>query len=777
LAGSLDTKYSEIGRRLKKARLARYEEVEGAGHALLVEMPSKVAELAATFLECSSSDISCDSMIVEEQTKLELHSMEPVSKELSEDTQPAEPLPASVRPETIERTRGQITEASLGSLEFESFSINVVDSDRGEKRVFGVGWGNNAEASVSSVISSRSGFIVQVDCADGFEVGIGEVSPLAGLHSETMEEAEDQLIKLQRFIEQSGQEDLPAFDAESILELDGAMQEFLRELSGQVGIGGFLPSVRSGLEMALLSLASQKVSLPLHQALAGSSARKSTGPSSLSVNGLITRGASSQRFSSSPDQRSFPSLKIKVGHQSLSDDAVAMLRGFHRTDLSHRGSGGRIRADANRAWNERQAIEFASALEGLDVHALDRVEFIEEPLAKVPDSAGNWSFARQIEALERTFMHTGIPYALDETIADLAEENSWNFDSVQEKLESVFKGGTRGCAALVLKPALLGLELSMQIARFARTKLGIGVVLSSSFDSGVGLAHTSFLASLSDQITSTARTYPHGVGTFTMLGADTLVPPFESYVNENGLLNIPSLSRALYGLSLDELRESLTVVTPPLVPETALVDSRSKIDEYEASTATSDSGREISVVVTLPLPFSAETASSRFTDLPSMSRWSPWISSVQYLGTETEWTVDVRGIPLKWRATSQILDDPYPGIQWQSVSGVSNRGIVEFAPESSSSCTMNVRMTIVTPRLLRPLFQGTSLFVEEFLRDKLLKWSLEMFRDVVKADLALERYVQLCSSTNLCSRMIMFSRSLSGHLLICTEEMWSLVMR
>ena len=29
--------------------------------------------------------------------------------------------------------------------------------------------------------------------------------------------------------------------------------------------------------------------------------------------------------------------------------------------------------------------------------------------------------------------------------------------------------------------------------------------------------------------------------------------------------------------------------------------------------------------------------------------------------------------------------------------------------------------------------------MEDFLRNKLLKWSLEMFRDVVKGDLALER--------------------------------------
>ena len=104
----------------------------------------------------------------------------------------------------------------------------------------------------------------------------------------------------------------------------------------------------------------------------------------------------------------------------------------------------------------------------------------------------------------------------------------------------------------------------------------------------------------------------------------------------------------------------------------------------------------------------------------------------------------MRGIPLKWRAKSEIINDPFPGIQWQSVSGLSNRGVVEFVADESArdpanNCNMNVRMTIVTPRILRPLFEGTSLFVEEFMRDKLLKWSLEMFRDSVKADLALER--------------------------------------
>ena len=117
--------------------------------------------------------------------------------------------------------------------------------------------------------------------------------------------------------------------------------------------------------------------------------------------------------------------------------------------------------------------------------------------------------------------------------------------------------------------------------------------------------------------------------------------------------------------------------------------------------------------------------------------------------------INIRGVPLKWRAKSQLINEPYIGIQWQSVSGLKNRGIVEFVPgdgtniqdindvvldRQSKSCMMNVRMTITPPRLFRPFFQGGStLFLEEFLRDKLLKWSLEMFRDVVKADLALER--------------------------------------
>ena len=48
-------------------------------------------------------------------------------------------------------------------------------------------------------------------------------------------------------------------------------------------------------------------------------------------------------------------------------------------------------------------------------------------------------------------------------------------------------------------------------------------------------------------------------------------------------------------------------------------------------------------------------------------------------------------------------------------------------------------MSIITPRIIALAFKTSGEFVKDFVERKLLKWSLESFRDVVKADLALER--------------------------------------
>jgi hypothetical protein len=293
----------------------------------------------------------------------------------------------------------------------------------------------------------------------------------------------------------------------------------------------------------------------------------------------------------------------------------------------------------------------------------------------------------------------------------------------------------------VLKPALLGFELSMRLARLAQKEFQISPVFSSSFDSGIGLAYTAILAAVSDNspLSLGLAKFSHGVGTFEKLGGDTMSPPFESYVNGKGFLNVPSLSRALYGLSLDEMSDRVpTYENESRISETAVTSTES--DSYLATTSFT-SGRDITVSVSLPLPFSDIIASSRFTDLPQMSRWSPWLNSVTYLDESpglTEWNLNIRGVKFSWRAKSEILSNP-KGIQWDSISGLKNRGVVEFEPTSEDSCVMKMKMSIIMPYILVALFQGMPSTVQEFLQNKLLKWSLEMFRDVVKADLALER--------------------------------------
>lgn len=96
------------------------------------------------------------------------------------------------------------------------------------------------------------------------------------------------------------------------------------------------------------------------------------------------------------------------------------------------------------------------------------------------------------------------------------------------------------------------------------------------------------------------------------------------------------------------------------------------------------------------------------------------------------------GFEFRWKARSELLESP-KGIKWESTSGLKNRGRVEFVKVSDNSCLMTVTMSIITPRVIASVFNTSGEVVKEFVESKLLKWSLESFRDVVKADLALEK--------------------------------------
>lgn len=754
ISGSRDEKYTTIGQDwLCVAPHLNIETIPDSGHALLVEAPEKTAIALSDFLKTKTAGENFDN---DRSPDLSLRSKPFRMNEKELATQP-EAFPG----EKLDVPCDLESRTTVASLDFEKFCIDFSDGRSRKSGVSGIGWGEKAEAR--DVTKQRVGFIIQVMSVDGLYVGVGEVSPLTGLHAESLAEAEQQLNEIAYSISDIRSDSAFSFDARCVLAIDGALADYLNRLVKLLAIDGLLSSVRSGLEMALISLASQVVHAPIHQALSEASPTnfrptKPSGP--LSLNGLITRGSAQENIAL--DQVSgkqtrpvqYESWKVKVGHQSAYDDAMAISYAYQVALFNaEQGSKGKVRADANRSYNETTALQFANILKGIDGDAFKRLEYVEEPLQRCMSPTAQWSFAGQARALERWHNATEIPYALDESISDLAEFHNHDFTAMSADLTKNLVVGSNGCAALVLKPSLLGLELSIRLARFARKDLGIGAVFTSSFDSGVGLAFASFLASLSDASPAKEGViqYSHGLGTFSLLADDCLSPSFGSYVNSDGRLNVASLSRSFYGLGLDELH-CLSIdplPTPQLTSRVQPIDKTSSAfqesgfessDEFEASTATSSDGREVKVVASLPLPFSAEVACARFTDLPQQPRWSPWISSVAYVDarSETEWTLRVRGVNFRWRAKSSLLSEPYRGISWKSISGLKNTGAVEFIPTDSQTCVMKVQITFVTPRILSPLFKGTSVFFEDFLRNKVLKWSLEMFRDVVKGDLALE---------------------------------------
>ena len=144
-----------------------------------------------------------------------------------------------------------------------------------------------------------------------------------------------------------------------------------------------------------------------------------------------------------------------------------------------------LRLDANRAWTFEQATAFAQGVSGCDL------EYIEEPLA---DAA----------QMPKLVAACNLPVALDESLVGLP---------IRELREHTY------ARAVVLKPTLLGgLAHTLEMAQHAHA-LGMKPVISSSFESGVGMLALAALASA----TGRGRV-PAGLDTYRMLAADVLQP-------------------------------------------------------------------------------------------------------------------------------------------------------------------------------------------------------------------------------------------------------------
>lgn len=304
-------------------------------------------------------------------------------------------------------------------------------------------------------MKQREGVLLRIESPGG-SVGWGEAAPLPGF---SLESPDDVIEQLKRYREI----DMPAIEGAA-----AGIDDIVRVVPS-----GLAPSARFALELALVNLlAAERNVSPAGVMDAGPAVE-------IFQSGLLTGEsdrilADAAYFSSA----GFEAVKLKVGRRALEDD-IRLCRAVRERI----GPDVRFRLDANRAWSKKEAVAFVHGLEG------DPVEYLEEPLTLPSDLP---LLAREIP----------VPIALDETLYEQPDRDPEFFE---------------GIVAVILKPTFLGgLSRSLHLARLA-TGHGVRPVVSSAFESGVGMAGLVALAAVLG-----GDRNPAGLDTYRYLGADVL---------------------------------------------------------------------------------------------------------------------------------------------------------------------------------------------------------------------------------------------------------------
>jgi O-succinylbenzoate synthase len=311
----------------------------------------------------------------------------------------------------------------------------------------------------SGEMRRRTGLLVRVVTEQGVD-GWGEAAPLPDFSAETLS---DIVRSAQDLFSRWPGTQLPPSEA----GLDEALQAVPLEAEGP-------PSLRFAVETAVVELIAKGRGTAIPAVLG--SAR-----STVRVNALISHSdpAEGPAEAVALQDAGYQALKVKVGRAPVEDDIVRV-----RAIREALDSSVALRLDANRNWSWDQAVTFAEALSD---RALD---YVEEPLA-APENLGELTD------------QTGFPVALDESTRETAP-------SVLRDLPEV--------SAVVLKPTLLGGVRCTQDWFDAARTTPTTPVLSTSYESGVGLRMLAALA-------ATGPETPVGLSTYDRLAADVYEPP------------------------------------------------------------------------------------------------------------------------------------------------------------------------------------------------------------------------------------------------------------
>ncbi len=277
------------------------------------------------------------------------------------------------------------------------------------------------------VLKQRQGVYLKITSVQGW-LAQAEVAPLPGLHKESLPEAIQQINELSSLV--VGR----AFS--SVVELEKLLKSLPLLL---------YPSVRCGLEMALFTLLAKSKNLTLAQLLNPQSLEEVPSNALFQTNLPPDKMA---KLISSLVAQDCNCLKVKLGRQSLGND-VEMIHTLQDLipDYVY------LRLDVNQRWSFAQLKCFLQQVN------LRQIEYIEEPLANY----------QEIEALAEEFP---VGFALDESLLNINPDKFMIPNFVK---------------ALVLKPMVLGgVKATLKFAKVARAQ-GCDVVISSVFESSVGL--------------------------------------------------------------------------------------------------------------------------------------------------------------------------------------------------------------------------------------------------------------------------------------------------
>jgi o-succinylbenzoate synthase len=332
------------------------------------------------------------------------------------------------------------------------------------------------------IYSERSGLVIELGNDQGHSA-LGETSPLPGFSQEDGRAAQKQLEHLRAAVFGNAIPD-------GLEALCGGFDHWLGDL-------GLAPSVRFGFETAVLGLLASAQGVPLSDLLCDEPSRR------VGVNGLLA-GAPDAVINKLKKclARGFRAFKLKVGRNGLDEDVC-----LAREVVSLMGRGATLRLDANRAWTPDQAVAFARQMEA-------------EPIAYLEEPVGSLEMLKQL-LKERTM---SIPVALDESLLEMAPEDLSSWLEIK---------------AAVLKPTLLGFEKTMRFARTAE-HLGMTPVISSAFESGLGLTVLAHIAS-----SLKTNDVPAGLDTLEWFAQDLLKSPLTI---EHGELAVPALPNAVEAL-------------------------------------------------------------------------------------------------------------------------------------------------------------------------------------------------------------------------------------